>query len=557
MKTTKVLLIVFASFALISCGGGGGGDGGDTTACGGSTKGCIIGTAIDSQSGAAVGGAVITTGGAAAMTVGKAAGTTLTTANAQGWFSATGVEEGSDVTFCFQAAGYVTTCRNFQIEGTKTLNMPPVKMIKRTTTALTYDAATGATISDTATGAQLTIAGGITCAADRATVVTGTITCYLTPLNYIDAAPGNFTGVRTDGTQVAIITTGMMDITCEDSIGNEVNLCTELDSPTANVRIPLFGPLEDCAGLPSPIESWDFDEATGLWTERGTFTKTCGATLATSYYSGNINHLSWWNADRPEHFTCLTGFVKDLTGATANGQATVECQLSEGADTTVRLKRYAQTDSTGAFCVQVVRGAYYSCVAKKGEFTSAAVTGTASTEEAACGGSGCTDIGTILLTDPVFRTTLTWGASSSAVPRDLDSHFVNSEGTTHIYYLNKDIIDAQKGSLTTAPYVELDTDDTDYSGPENTTVVPGVAAGKYRFCVHNFSGDGDLTTSQAKIVVSGSASGLPRLYDVPTSPTGQNVWQVYEVTIGSDNSLSFMDLNKLVSASDAITGCFQ
>lgn len=552
-------MIAVLALAASGCGGGGGGGGGggDVDACGGATKGCAIGTIVDSQTGAGVGNVAVSSGGTLAAMVTKAVGTNLATTNSQGWFSATGIEQADAVVFCFQAAGYVTKCHSFTIEGTKTLNMPPIKL-QQAGAALTLNAGAGGTITDATTGAEMTVGAGAVCASDRTTAYTGTATCYLTPIDSIESAPGEFTGIRNDASTVAIQTTGMMDITCKDGSGNMLNLCGG-DGATANVKIPVFG-FGDCATLPATIESWDFDPTTGKWNEFGTFTKTCGATTQTSYYSGLVHHWSWWNADTPQDLTCLRGFV--YAGATTNPNelATVTCDLSEGAGQTIRLTRSIQTASDGSFCIEVARGSYYSCIAKKGQFVSNVISGTATTTQLACSpdSSVCADIGTFALTDPVFQTTLTWGAESTAVPSDLDSHFISADGSTQVYYADKNqTVDVNKGSLTTTPYIELDTDDTTWEGPEHITVVPGVAAGTYRFCVHNFAGDGDLTTSQAQVIAAGPSANLPRIYTVPTSPAGQTVWQVFEVAIGSGDSLTFTDLDRLVSGDDAKTACLQ
>ena len=517
-------------------------------AFGSATQGCVLGTLVSSQDGTAIGGAAVT-----------AAGVALSTSNTQGWFSDSGVAQG-DIVFCFQATGFVTTCRTFTVEGAKTTNFPPIKMVPLAA-AQALNSVTFGVAQDATTGAYINAAAGTLCGSDRATAVTTQVSCSLTPISTADAAPGEFMGVQADGTSAGLTSGGMMDIVCTDAGGNAVNTCTE---QTVTARIPILGwTAAGCAALPATIASWSFNTTTGLWEEVGTLAKSCGADATTSYYSGNVTHFSWWNADYPGAFTCLTGSVMAPSGTTGNGLATVVCNLWDAADTTatVRSTRSVQSEDDGTFCLPIVKSdssvtVSYSCVAKKGEFVSNAITGTASSTAAACGGDGCAAIGTFLLTDPLFRTTLTWGASSSAVPSDLDSHFISSDGATQIYYMDKDV-DLTKGSLTAAPYIELDTDDTTYEGPENTTVVSGVTAGTYRFCVHNYSGDGDLTTSQAHVVVSGSGSSLPRAYNVPSSPAGGNVWQVYEVTIGSDNSLTFNDLNKIVTGDDAKSGCLQ
>ena len=113
-----------------------------------------------------------------------------------------------------------------------------------------------------------------------------------------------------------------------------------------------------------------------------------------------------------------------------------------------------------------------------------------------------------------YKFILTWGVA----PRDLDSHLYTPEidGTTHHVYF------ANSGSSTTAPYAWLDVDDTSSYGPEATTIEE-LYPGTYTFAVYDWSGDGQLSTSQAHVEVF---NGRDRVggYDVPAAGGDGPYW---------------------------------
>lgn len=94
---------------------------------------------------------------------------------------------------------------------------------------------------------------------------------------------------------------------------------------------------------------------------------------------------------------------------------------------------------------------------------------------------------------------LSWGAS----PRDLDLHV-----QTPVWLANKHISYNQKGTIADAPWVELDEDITDGHGPETIRFGKAVR-GRYRVAVHQYSDDGRLADSNAKVLVElpGSSKG--------------------------------------------------
>lgn len=119
-----------------------------------------------------------------------------------------------------------------------------------------------------------------------------------------------------------------------------------------------------------------------------------------------------------------------------------------------------------------------------------------------------------ILTNADLRFVLTWGAS----PSDLDSHTRTPSGA-HVYYSNR-------GSMTVAPFVFLDVDDTNGYGPETTTFAQ-ISPGTYHFYIYQYSSSGSLTTSNAQVKIY-SRTGAYQSVDVPTSGTGR-YWYVATV----------------------------
>ena len=105
---------------------------------------------------------------------------------------------------------------------------------------------------------------------------------------------------------------------------------------------------------------------------------------------------------------------------------------------------------------------------------------------------------------------LSWGDH----PLDLDLYCITNFQPRKVYYLNKNEggkKDPTRGSI------ELDTDVRGRGlGPETITLTPNPAK-KYRFIVHNFTGNKikSLVNSGGKIVVNKSR-GPPVQFEVPT-----------------------------------------
>lgn len=132
-----------------------------------------------------------------------------------------------------------------------------------------------------------------------------------------------------------------------------------------------------------------------------------------------------------------------------------------------------------------------------------------------------------------LRVVLNWGAS----PHDLDSHLVY--GDNHIFFEQKTGQDAN-----------LDVDDTDSYGPETITVEKKRFGEKYVYAVHQYSADGALKNSAAKVFVYIGES-LVKSYYLPANASGK-VWMVFAIDgngeIQDINQFSNGDINASLAA---------
>ena len=132
-----------------------------------------------------------------------------------------------------------------------------------------------------------------------------------------------------------------------------------------------------------------------------------------------------------------------------------------------------------------------------------------------------------IIDDEQVRFVLRWGNKESGAPSDLDSHMIGPKATGagqfHTYYSDKTYVNDEDGET----YADLDLDDTEWEGPETTTIYKGTP-GVYYFFVHNFSDCEDtnsntLATSQASVQVY-SGSRLVQTFYMPNKEG--TVWSV-------------------------------
>ena len=147
----------------------------------------------------------------------------------------------------------------------------------------------------------------------------------------------------------------------------------------------------------------------------------------------------------------------------------------------------------------------------------------------------------VLDDDQQIRFVLTWGTESSGAPSDLDSHLVGPAASGnvsfHTWYSDKAYSDND------TKYADLDVDDTDWEGPETTTIYKAVA-GTYNFYIYDYSDQEDeysqnMSDKSDAVVNVYRGSQLLNTFHVPTGCSG-NLWHVcsYDSTTGKISSIN-------------------
>lgn len=419
----------------------------------------IFGQVVDASSGAGLPGATV------------GVGDNAVTANEAGFFTLSGVPGGERVLVSASTDGYAQGTKAVQLSGGSS-TFVKVSLLPFVGTA-SFDAGSGGTVAGS--GASVTFGANAFAGAS------GQVTAHLAWLDPSDPAalaafPGDFT--TDDGEMLESF--GAIAVEVRDGTGGLLQLA---GGQSADAVVPVVG-----AGVTDTIPLWSFDTSTGRWVEEGQLSGCLDGSC-----EGSLPHLSWWNADKVMETTCLDACVEDTEGEPAAGVA-VEAHGIDYQGTS-----YGYTGEDGCTCLDVridskveVVGVYSGGVA-----TLPAPLDTPDTP-GTCGDGDCTSLDSpLVVSPPYFQAILTWGAE----PYDLDSHitgpcYPDDTGCTerfHVYYSNR-------GSLTSAPWAFLDTDDTSAYGPEITTLIKATD-GVYRFSVDNYSGAPGFDVSDAQVLL--------------------------------------------------------
>jgi uncharacterized protein YfaP (DUF2135 family)/uncharacterized protein YjdB len=210
----------------------------------------------------------------------------------------------------------------------------------------------------------------------------------------------------------------------------------------------------------------------------------------------------------------LTGTVRDATTNAVISGATVEVRAG-GYNVTGTPLATVTSSATGGYSVPTLAAGTYTVRATKEGFSDGSVLATV---------SAATQTAPVLFLSPVgtnvaWRFVLSWGAS----PRDLDSHLTGPvPGATnrfHVYF-------SSRGSATALPFARLDVDVTTGFGPETITIAQQFP-GLYRYYVYQWSSDGAIPTSNARVDVYQGNTLVRQFY--PPQGTGR-YWTVFEIS---------------------------
>jgi hypothetical protein len=438
------------------------------------------------------------------------AGSQNTTTNEEGYFVLTAVPEGSTLVE-FGNDGYMSTFRVADVRSTAATHYPDIVLVA--VESGTVDAATGGQVATgDGSGTVDFVADGFVNAAGAA--YTGDVTVQLNAMttddeDFYGTFPGEFSGVREDGTVVPMVSFGFMAVQLTGE--NKAPLMLA-DGTTAELNLTISA--EKAVDAPATIPMWYFDETDGLWHEEGE------ATLAGNTYTADVAHFTTWNWDVPIDDICsITGVVVDDQGLVVNGARV----LSRGVDAAIMAEAFTGTD--GTFTVNALKNSETDVWAVSGSRASDAVR-VAVLEECPVALEE-----PLVLQVPAYTITLTWGEE----PSDLDSHLFipmtwnEAFDLYRIYYSNP-------GEMGDNPYASLDTDDTSSFGPE---IITGTRFynGRFQYWVHNYSDDSSAGLQASGASVQLEVSGTLRQYNAAdvtlegADATGW--WHVFDMVISA------------------------
>lgn len=459
-------------------------------------------------------------------------GARSTTTNEQGWFVFADVPAQARAVVHATRSGYMQATEALRVQAGTAYHVEMVLVPSAGTRSVS--AAAGGTVQ--AGGVSITIPVNAFVTATGA-AVTGDVSLSIAALDPsneagMDAFPGEFVGRRADATEEPLESFGLFAIEARQgavALNLAPGRALEVSAPIATAA---------ASDAPATMPLWSLDESTGVWREEGE------ATRDGSSYRATVPHLSWWNFDMPYLgvTTCVKLCVVDGDNRPVRG-AHVRLQMLDYRSATER-----DTGSDGCALLNArassrvrITTAYNGRTGPVREVTTQdLITNTNRTPP------NCQDLGTVTLEPAVAQMVLSWGER----PSDLDSHLTGpgASGRFHVYY-------GAKGSMTSAPFCALDTDDTSSFGPEVTTI-HRAASGVYRYAVHNYSGQTShrIEASGATVTLMVPGLGYFRRFDVPTvNPANGNIWTVADLYAEGTRIVRVEPVNRFTSGS-ATTG---
>jgi len=289
----KLLLLLLASILFVSCEKDTDGEGGGDTPIDIdrplSGEATIIGIVYDTQ-GDPMSGVNVSCGNATGIT------------NAKGRFQLDDAPEGKGMVVDFELAGYMTTQKTIETKkGTERLVYAAMTQIGKTTKV---DASTGGTAEHNGMSVEFPANSFVTADGSPFTGEAEVEITFVptTTGRFTEVFPGDFSGVREDGSIAYVESFGFADVNITAN-GEDLELA---EGKTATLTYPIATNQQGKA--PSSIPLWYYDFDRGQWLEDG------AATLAGNEYVGEVSHFTPWNIDKPIDVCTLTGRVVDGEG---------------------------------------------------------------------------------------------------------------------------------------------------------------------------------------------------------------------------------------------------
>ena len=115
--------------------------------------------------------------------------------------------------------------------------------------------------------------------------------------------PGDLRGINTEGSLKLLQTFGMAAVELTGAAGELLQI---VNGQKATLTLPIPSSLS--ASAPTTIPLWYFGEASGLWKQEGSATKTG------NNYVGDVSHFSFWNYDVPANYVQFNCTLKNSAG---------------------------------------------------------------------------------------------------------------------------------------------------------------------------------------------------------------------------------------------------
>ena len=300
---------------------------------------------------------------------------------------------------------------------------------------------------DASVGGSVTASGAEVIFPPDSLNATGKVTARLARLNaaepnHLSSFPGGF---RTDEGGL-LESFGAIAVEVRDADGKLVNLH---NGKHAQAKIPVSNVRDD------EIPLWVYDEDAGLWKQEGEPLTGCKSGTC----SGELPHLSWWNADVVMQTTCLTVCVADTNGHPSAG-VYVEARGVDYFGITV-----AYSGADGCACLPVRTESEVNVAAIASSGNSAVAHGVSTSDTLLVCGGACPQV-SLTVAPPKFQAILTSGGLHAQLSGPCPDCV---EGKFHVSRCNW-------GSLSGPPFAAWH-----YEGMSEMVVLSACAEGSYRY----------------------------------------------------------------------------
>lgn len=320
---------------------------------------------------------------------------------------------------------------------------------------------------------------------------------------------------------------GALKITAIDSAKNDLVLA---DGSRASLVIPVS--TRSLEPLKQQMPLFFYNTVQQGWVQTGVAELQ---TLANGVqvYAANVGAIGSWNVDVAMETVNVTGCVADTDGVRVKNALVKSDGINYSSATT------AMANNNGDFTLPVRRNSKLYVYAQNGSRTSNAKPITT------LGGNysitdGCLTVST---ENDNLSIRLTWGEQ----PEDVDSYLLTPSNNIISYY--------SQGSLNSAPFANLDIDDTDSFGPEFVTI-RNLMIGRYRYGVHNYSETRSpgLKDSPISVFLTGptvrSRTLTPTINDASIS---SNFWHSFDLVVDEKCNITYETVDRWLTLEEERT----